>query len=78
MSPEERELLEKNVALAEDNNKILHSIRRSMRLARIMTYIYWILIIGFAIWSYYLIQPYLDQAIKLYGNANSVLKTFKP
>ncbi|MCX6701592.1 MAG: hypothetical protein NTX96_00090 [Candidatus Zambryskibacteria bacterium] len=73
MSPEERELLKRSVALAEENNNILHSMRRSMRLARIMSMFYWIFIIGTAVGAYYLIQPYLEQLMGVYGGATGGL-----
>ncbi|MBA3733402.1 hypothetical protein H0W91_03445 [Patescibacteria group bacterium] len=76
MTPEEKELLKKTAALAEESNSILRSIQRSMRLARIMTFIYWIFIIGSAIGAYYLIQPYVDQIIHLYGGAKTGITNF--
>lgn len=60
MTPEERELLKRSVELAEENNTILRSMRRSMRLARIMSILYWVVIIGSAVGALYLIQPYLN------------------
>ena len=47
-----------------------------MRLARFMTFIYWIFIIGTALGAYYLVQPYLEQAMKTYGVAESRLNEF--
>ena len=73
MSPEEKELLEKSVKLAEENNSILRSMRRSMIVGRVLSAIYWVLIIGSAIGAYYYIQPYLDQLIGIYGGAKSNL-----
>ena len=71
MTPEERELLHRSVKLAEENNDILRSIRRSMRLARIMSIIYWVVIIGSAVGAYYLIQPYIESITGLYGGAKN-------
>ena len=77
MSPEERELLNKSVALAEENNKILHSMKRSQRWTSIARAIYWILIIGSALGAYYFIQPYIDQLIGIYSGAGDMLNNFK-
>ncbi len=84
MSPEERRLLERSVSLAEDNNKILHSMKRSQRYASIMRAIYWILIIGSAYGAYYFIQPYFDKIISMYNgaqvdlsNVSKVIQSFK-
>jgi len=69
MNPEEKELLERSVELGEENNKMLHSMRRSMRLARIMSILYWVVIVGSAVGAYYLIQPYIDMITGVYGGA---------
>ena len=81
MSPEEKELLRRSIALAEENNDILRSIQRSMRLARFMTALYWIFIIGTAVGAFYIFKPYLQQAESLYDSAKTgfqnVNSTFK-
>ena len=77
MSPEERELLNRSVSLAEDNNKMLRSMRRSMRWASVVRAIYWILIIGSAIGVFYFLQPYIDEVVKTYGSISASLKSFK-
>ena len=76
MLPEERELLEQSVSLAKDNNKMLHSMRRSMRVSSIMNIIYWLFIIGSLAGAYYFIQPYLGQLMKVYDGAKSNLNDF--
>lgn len=77
MSEEEKELLKRSVRLAEENNDILRAIRRSMRLARFMSILYWIFIIGSAVGAYYLIQPYIDSVTNAYGGAKSSFGSFK-
>lgn len=77
MTPEERALLQKAVTLSEENNKMVRSILRSMRIQRFMTIIYWLFIIGTAVGAYYFIQPYLSQIISIYGGANDILKSFE-
>ncbi len=67
MTPEERELLKRSIALAEENNDILRGIQRSMRLGRLMSLVYWLFIIGSAVGAYYVIQPYIEQLRTLYG-----------
>jgi hypothetical protein len=76
MNPEERALLERILKLSEENNQILHKMQRSMRLARIMSLVYWIFIIGSAIGAYYLIQPYLEQLMNVYSGAKSNIDSF--
>jgi len=76
MDPEARELLNRSVALAEDNNKILHSIRRGMRISRFMSILYWVLIIGISVGAFYFLQPYVDQAMKMYQSVSATLKNF--
>ncbi len=76
MTPEERELLHRSVALAEENNDILRSMQRSMRFGRIMSVIYWVFIIGSAVGAYYLVQPYVDSIKGAYGGAKSSFSDF--
>ncbi|MEQ1500283.1 MAG: hypothetical protein ABL917_02860 [Parcubacteria group bacterium] len=71
MSPEEKELLKRSIALSEENNDILRSIQRSMRLARFMSILYWVFIIGSAVGAYYIVQPYVEQLTQIYGGAKS-------
>lgn len=73
MSPEERELLNQSLELSKENNKMLHMIRRYMRLARFMSVIYWVFIIGSAVGAYYFIQPYVEKIYTVYGGAKSNL-----
>ncbi|MFA6256788.1 MAG: hypothetical protein WCT29_00565 [Candidatus Paceibacterota bacterium] len=84
MSPEEREMLLKCVTLAEENNKILHAMKRSMMWTRVTRIVYWTLIIGSTVGAYYFIQPYLEQIIGVYGgtkssidNVNSLFENFR-
>lgn len=60
MQPEEREMLKKALELSEENNKILHSIRRHLLIGRIIRIIYWVVIIGAAVGIYYYLEPYLE------------------
>ena len=71
MSPEEREMLKRSIALAEENNDILRGIQSSMRLSRFMSILYWVVIIGASFGAYYFIQPYIDQIMGAYGGAKS-------
>ena len=68
MSPEEKEMLKRSIALAEENNDILRKIQRSMRLASVMRAVYWVFIIGSAVGAYYLIQPYVEAVTGAYGD----------
>ncbi len=85
MSPEEKELFQRSITLAEENNQILRKIQRSMRLARVMSILYWVFIIGSAVGAYYLIQPYIEAVTGAVGGANtsfsdnikSILNDFK-
>jgi len=73
MDPESKKLLEDTFVLAQKNNKMLNFVVRSMRISRIMSIIYWALIIGSALGAYYFVQPYIDELIGIYGGAKSNL-----
>ncbi|MFZ1020066.1 MAG: hypothetical protein WAN61_03735 [Minisyncoccia bacterium] len=77
MSPEERELLNRCVILAEENNRILRAVKHSMLWSRIMNAIYWVLIIGISVGAFYFLQPYMDQLMKTYDSVTTTLKSFQ-
>ena len=53
-------------ALAEDNNKILHGMRRNARIARVWRIFYWLIILGTGVASYYYLQPYINTLTDTY------------
>lgn len=69
-------MLKKALELSQENNKMLHSIRRGMFWGKIIRIIYWVVIIGAAIGVYYYINPYIDSAVNAYGSVKSDLKSF--
>ena len=77
MNEEERELLNKVAQTVEENNAILHGIRRSMRLSSIMRWIYWIVIIGASVGAFWLIQPYLNAIGGGAPGISNVLQQYK-
>ena len=76
MTPEEKELLHRSVALSEENNDMLKSLRRHARMARLMTFIYWIAIIGAGVGAYYYFQPYIQKVSSIYDTVKSDFNSF--
>lgn len=76
MTPEEREIIKKTLELAEENNQMLHSIRRGMFWSRVVRTIYWVVIIGVAIGAFYYLTPYIDSAVNAYGSVKGDLQNF--
>ncbi len=74
MDPESKKLLEESLKLGEENNRLLKSLHRSMRIRRFVSIIYWFIIIGSAFGAYYFVQPYIDQVVETYGGAKSNLE----
>ena len=74
MSPEERELLNKAVSLAEDNNKMLRYMKRSAHVSNIMRVIYWLIIIGSGVAGFYILQPYADQLVQMYQSVSGEIQ----
>ncbi len=62
------ELLKRNLALAEDNNRMLHKMRRNAFFGGLLKMFWWAVIIGLPIFLYYLyLQPVVEQALTTYG-----------
>ena len=77
MNPEERQLLKETAELVKENHKILKSMRRSARFASFLRFIYWAVILGGAVASYYFIQPYLNAVINGYSEIQKGISDVK-
>ncbi len=75
MNPEERALLERSVSLSEENNQILHGMRRAARWGLVSKIVYWGVIIGISYGAYVYIQPYVDRLTKAYDDLKGVTDT---
>ena len=74
-----KELVRQNTKIAEDTNKLVHSMRRSMRFTRLLRLLWWAAIIGISSAAYLIyFQPYVTQIMQLYGNAQGILENFRP
>jgi hypothetical protein len=69
MTPEEKSLLERTYKMAEENNAILRGIRRSNRWSLVFRILYWVVIIGLAFGTFYLIQPYVNTLLSVTGQS---------
>jgi cation transport ATPase len=58
--------LDEVLELVRENNRILRKMHRSMVWSQIFTYVYWMIILGVAGWSYYHFQPYVVKYISTY------------
>ena len=65
------------LGLVQENNKILRGMRRSARISSFIRYVYWIIIIASLVSSYYFIQPYIDQLLRVYNDLNSSAQGIK-
>jgi len=70
MDPEIEEIkekLNKVLALSEDTNRVMRSMRRSQRWARFFSIAWWLFILGASGAAYYyFFQPYLMQVMSMY------------
>jgi flagellar biosynthesis/type III secretory pathway M-ring protein FliF/YscJ len=62
MDENERALLQETAELTQENNKLLKKLHRQTIFATIVRIVRWVLFVVFAIWSYVLIQPFIEQA----------------
>ena len=67
MNEEEKKLLEETAELARKNNKILKGMQRKQNFSSIISIVKWTIIIGITLWSYYLIQPFLEQTLSMFN-----------
>ena len=77
MDPELKQLMQDNLALSQDNNKILHSLRRTQRWNSFMRILYLLTIVAIAFGSYYFVQPYVNQAQKFVKDSSATIDKIK-
>lgn len=77
MNPEEKQLLQKTYDLAEENNKILHKLKRANTRASLYRWFYWVVIIGVSIGAFYYIEPYIKVATSAYKSLQTELSNVK-
>lgn len=59
--------------ITERNHEMLKSIERSLFWKRVMSIIYWVIIIGVAVGAFYFLQPYIDRVLDVYGQVQKGL-----
>ncbi len=61
MTPEEKSLLLQTHELAQENNEMLRSLKRSARFSIIMRVLYWVIIIGISVGAFLFIPKFLEE-----------------
>ena len=72
MDPESKQLLQNTLALAEENNKLLHKIRGVQRRETIWNTVKILVIVAIALGSFYYIEPYLNKIMDLYSSVSDM------
>lgn len=76
MNPEEQKMLQEALTLSRENNEILKKLYRTTMWGRAFRVVYWLVIIGVTVGSFYLIQPYVDQLQGAYGQIQETQSQF--
>ena len=66
MDPYTRKLLEDLLSTTQENNKLLRKMHRASVWSHIFRVLYWIVIVGAMLGSYYYLQPYIDGLVTAY------------
>lgn len=77
VEPEDKKLLEETYQLSQENNKLLKSLHRSMKVRRYISIIYWVFIIGSAIGAYYFVEPYVGGIKDSYSRAQNDISSLQ-
>ena len=62
-----KKLLEDNLNLNKENNRLLLKLYNIQRWAQVTRIIYWFIIIGITIGAFYFIKPFLSGILNVYG-----------
>lgn len=74
MNPDERQLLERSLRLAEENHELLKKIDSRARRAAIYGFIKLAIVVLPLVIGYFLLEPYLNEAVETYSYAIELLK----
>ena len=72
MDPELKNLLEENLKLSKENHELLlkvHSIQRWAQITRVM---YWFIILGLSLGSFYFIKPFVGNLTSVYTGGSGI------
>lgn len=75
MDPESKKLLEKTLALAEENNKLLVKVRGAQKRLMFWRIAKYVLIIGFTLGAFYFLEPYIDSTKNFYQSVFGVTES---
>lgn len=65
-------MLQNTLALAEENNKLLHKIRGVQKRSTLWQVLKYLLILGIAFGSFYFLDPYLSKIADLYNSVTGI------
>lgn len=68
-------LLRKNIALAEENNRMIRSLRNAGRFQALVRVLYLIIFVGGFVWAYYFLQPYFEGVQNTYSSFQNIFPT---
>ncbi|PIP69073.1 hypothetical protein CO033_02685 [Candidatus Nomurabacteria bacterium CG_4_9_14_0_2_um_filter_32_10] len=77
MDPEEKQLLQNTLVIAEENNKLLYKIRGVQNREFIWRVVKILVIVGIAFGSFYFLEPFLNKVIDLYESVLGIQKDIK-
>ena len=69
--------LDELLSLTRENNRILRKMHRGMIWGQVVTFIYWLIVLGVMGWSYYYFQPYFAKYISSYQKAVKTLDSIQ-
>ena len=78
LDPKEEKLLEETYEIEKENNEMLRSLYRNMWTGRLLSVVYWVLILGLMAGSFYFAQPYIEKLMNMYNQASNFLPSVKP
>ena len=68
-----KELLEANIKLSKENNRMLKKMRSAQKRANFLKLLYWLIIIGIAVGGFYFLQPYFEVVQDLYQQIQTTI-----
>ena len=74
MDSRDRKTLERVLKLSEENHRMVKKLYRSWIWGKIITVVYWLIVIGVGFGAYYFLQPYIEGIKDLFSGLTNPVK----
>jgi len=70
-------LIKEDLEVSKENNELLKKLWGNVKISRALRFLYWVIILGIALGSYYYVQPFIDKLKGVYSGFGGIGDTIQ-